>query len=41
MMFLTGWILFAWAIWEVMKKSLNLVRGTVPDFSKKKEVFVA
>jgi hypothetical protein len=37
-LFFTGWILFAWAVWEVMKKSLNLVRGT-PDFSKKK-VFV-
>ena len=48
-MLLVGWIIFAWAIWEVMKTSLNLVRGTIPGtlpasfpgFSKKQEVFVA
>lgn len=39
-LFFTGWILFAWATWEVMKKSLNLVRDTL-GVSKKEEMFVA
>lgn len=39
-LFFTGWILFAWAVWEVMKKSLNLISGTLPG-SSKKELFVA
>jgi len=39
-LFFTGWILFAWATWEVMRKSLNFVRDTL-GVSKKEELFVA
>lgn len=40
-LFFTGWILFAWAICEVMKKSLNFARNTLTGVSKRQEAVIA